>query len=131
MLDFLTGESKEQRATRKQREQKVKQLKNLLGKKRKTFHIALELHQQSMAEKWEYLEVSTKNIKQWNNLNKLGGMGWELVGVATFAEGGGYKEIHTLYVLKRRIYDWTQDLRTQASEIAEIESQIEAMEKQK
>ncbi|GIK39571.1 MAG: hypothetical protein BroJett011_34040 [Chloroflexota bacterium] len=124
MLGFLSGEPKEQREARKQRQQKINQLKSHLEKRHVEYRQAIEAYQQSMAEKWEYLLVTDKDISQWNNLTNLGSVGWELVGISTYAEGYQSKTVYTLFAFKRRAYDIPPEISDQFKDIREIETKL-------
>jgi hypothetical protein len=120
--------SKEEREAQKQRKLKIRQLKAELNKKRRAYGRDVELHQQSHADHWEYLEVTSENRHKWGSLDRLGSMGWELVSASTYAEGFGDRRIQTLFVFKRRICDLTPDLLSRSLEIVELETQIGELE---
>ena len=113
---------------REGRKREIRDLKAKLDRKRRSLASAREFHQQSLAQKWEYLELSNKNTKEWGSLDKIGSMGWELVSATTYAEGYGDMTVFTLYVFKRPIQEPTPELMAQLAEIEEIESQVTELE---
>jgi hypothetical protein len=122
--------SKEEREAQKQRKLKIKQLKAELNRKRHAYERDVELHQQSHADHWEYLEVSSENRREWGNLDRLGSMGWELVSASTYVEGFGDRRVQTLYVFKRKTYDLTPDLLSRSLEIVGLETRLGELEEQ-
>ena len=120
--------SKEEREAAQQRKAEIRELKAELKKKRQACEYDLEMHQQSHAEQWEYLEVSTENSRKWGSLNRLGRMGWELVSASTYMEGIGDFRVQTVYVLKRRVYDLTPDLLLRSLDIKALETRISELE---
>lgn len=129
--------SKEQREREQQRQRERDQLQRRLSQlkadvkiEQRAFQTARETHQQSLAPKWEYMEVSSKDRKKWGSLDLMGSMGWELVSAATYEEGYGSMTVFTLYVFKRPIQDLTADLVGKLSEIAELNQEIAHLEKE-
>jgi septal ring factor EnvC (AmiA/AmiB activator) len=130
MMDFILGGTKEKREAAKQLNNRLKELQGHLERRRAELSRAIEMYKQSVSDTWEYLQVSDKNVKQWKSLNNLGSMGWELVGIATFAEGGEFKTVYTEYVFKRRIPQVPESVFAQFADIAQIESQIRETQSQ-
>jgi len=127
--------SKEQKEARKRREARIQELQNRASKlkrhlkqRQNALGQTIESYRQSVAEKWEYLEVSNKNIKQWGSLDMLGRMGWELVGISTYAEGMGDMTVYTLYVFKRKVPQTPDGLLAEFADIPETESEIQQIE---
>jgi len=135
-VEMFSG--KGQGETRKRRKVRIKELKSHLEKlkhhlKQRQNHYgqAWEAYKQSVAGKWEYLQVSDKDIKKWGDLNRLGVMGWELAGISTFVEDRGFvggPTIYTLYVFKRRIPGIPDALLSEFADIPETESEIKQIE---
>ena len=125
---FLSREQKETRrqlqARIKELESHVQHLKARLKERQDEYNKALEAYKQSVSEKWEYLEVTDKTIKTWDVVNALGLMGWELVGISTFAEGYGAMTVYTKYVFKRRLPPLSVDLLSRFSDIQDLEIEI-------
>src|SRR6266540_697129 len=103
-------QEKEKRDTRKQQETQIKQLRDHIEQlqhhitnRQNAFRNAAASYKDSVSDKWEYLQVSSKNVSQWGSLDNLGRHGWELVGISTFEEGGQFRTVHTIYIFKRRI----------------------------
>jgi hypothetical protein len=122
--------SREEREAQKQRRLELHRLKVELEKKRRAYDYDAEMHQQSQADQWEYLQASSENRRSWGDLNRLGSMGWELVSASTYAEGIGDMRVQTLYVFKRRVYDLTADLLSRSLDIVELETQISELERE-
>jgi len=127
--------SKEEKEARKQHKARTLELKNHLLKlkhhlkqRQGAYAQAIEAYKQSVAEKWEYLEVSSKNVKEWGSLDRLGWMGWELVGASTYAEGEGYMTVYTLYVFKRKLAKIPDGLLAEFADIPERKSEIKQVE---
>ena len=129
---FLSREQKETRrqlqARIKELESHVQHLKARLKERQDEYNKALEAYKQSVSEKWEYLEVGHRQdyrtIKTWDVVNALGLMGWELVGISTFAEGYGAMTVYTKYVFKRRLPPLSDDLLSRFSDIQDLEIEI-------
>ncbi|RYP88081.1 hypothetical protein EKO23_04355 [Nocardioides guangzhouensis] len=55
-------------------------------------------------ERWEYKVADlTKVEKNIDELNRLGGEGWEAVGMVSTWGAGGFKFVHPIALLKRRV----------------------------
>jgi hypothetical protein len=120
--------SREEREAQRQRKLELHRLRAELKKTRRAYNRDVELHQQSHAEHWEYLEVSSENRHEWGGLDRLGSMGWELVSASTYVEGFGDRRVQTVYVFKRKVHDLTPDLLSRSLEIMELETRIGELE---
>jgi hypothetical protein len=126
-------QSREQREARRQRQSRVReleghieQLRGHLERRKGEYNQAVELYKQSLAEKWEYPVVSDKGIKTWGSPNSLGLMGWELVGISTYAEttGPGLATVYTMYAFKRRLPLIPDALHSEFADILDVETEI-------
>jgi hypothetical protein len=93
---------------------------------------AVEAYTHLMTPRWEYLQVSGKEMDVQGSLNNLGSEGWELIGISNFTEkktswGTVEGTIYTMYVFKRRIVDVPEDLLSKFTDIDDIKSQIAAV----
>ena len=93
---------------------------------------AVEAYTHLMTPRWEYLQVSGKEMDVQGALNNLGSEGWELIGISNFTEkktswGTVEGTIYTMYVFKRRIVDVPEDLLSKFTDIDDIKSQIAAV----
>ena len=122
--------SKEEREAQEQRARKIKELQAELARKRRAYRRDVESHQQSHADRWEYLEVTTKDKKQWGSLNRLGQAGWELVSASTYEETefGGDLAVRVLYVFKRKVYDLPDEMIGRSLELGELEMEIKELQ---
>ena len=127
---FLSKEQKETRRQRKAREAELRthlrQRRDHLKERQVSFGLAVESYRQAVSEKWQYLSVSDKNMKDREFLDEIGSMGWELVGVSTYPEERAPHNFvyHTLYAFKRRVPETPRDLLVQFGDIEEIKSEI-------
>lgn len=121
--------SREEQEAQQQRKHKIEQLKSELRTKRSALKRDVESHQRANAEKWEYLQVSDKNVKKSGSLSNLGQAGWELVSASAYSEGPGMGA-YTLYIFKRRLYDLPDKLINNMLELGELEAQINKLERQ-
>jgi hypothetical protein len=123
-----------QSVTRKDKErfnvlqERIKTLQDRSSKRRLALKADFESYKLSIAEKWEYLQVTDKDPKEWSNLDTFGKMGWELVGISTFAEGFEVKTIFTLYVFKRRVPALPESLAAKYSDIAAVDKEIQEIQ---
>ncbi len=91
----------------------------------------LEQYKASQLEKWEYFVIDDVDTEQ---LNRMGMLAWELVGVTTYQTGGSNPAIgtanyysHTRYVFKRKLFPLPPDfLHRLASnyDISKIDAEI-------
>ena len=110
-------------------ERNLNNLKRRFQARQEELGQAIEAYKQEMAGKWEYLQVSDKNIGTWGSLDRLGSMGWELVGIATYTEkvtNWNVVEgtIFTMYVFKRPAPTLPDSLLAKFADIPDIESQM-------
>lgn len=55
-------------------------------------------------DRWEYMVADlTKVEKDISSLNELGASGWEAVGMVTTWGAGGFRFVHPIALLKRRV----------------------------
>ncbi len=128
--------NREDREARKQREEQLQQLQEQQGslqakleRRQMALNQTIEAYKQQVAEKWEYLQVSDKDISTWGNLDRLGYLGWELVGIATFEEGGQFRTIFTTYVFRRPIPRLPEEILAPFADIKQVETQIEDLQR--
>ncbi len=86
----------------------------------------IEQHQIASTPKWEYLQLTSEDLESIGGLAVLGNIGWELVGMSTYSEGGTVLligpqiyRIKALYVFKRPRPPLPEDLQRQLDQIGE------------
>ena len=86
----------------------------------------------SKSNKWEFVQVDTKD-KNWSEkISELGLSGWEMVGITSFTEGmtfgkAGSYVVHFLYAFKRQLLDLSSELLEKRSNISELQKQISSL----
>lgn len=130
-------QEEEQRILRQQQQEHVdqlelqlRQLNQNLENRTRAYDQVVADYKQSVTDKWEYLSVSDKFIDKWKNLDNLGALGWELVGISTYAEGYEVKTIYTQYVLKRKLPRIPEDIIQPFLDIPDLIQQSEVLKSQ-
>lgn len=129
---FLSREDKE---LKKQRQDKIQKLNQKFNKLNAEYQNEMEAYTRSMSPKWEYTQISTKDDKASEKIRNLGRIGWEMVGVTSFTEGGtfggaGSYSLYTLYVFKRQLPKFPQEFTDKYNAIMELRQQIERLNSQ-
>src|SRR6266508_3337981 len=79
----------------------------------------IDKYQESVAPKWEYVQISSDEISALGGLENFGSKGWELVAITSYSEGGGmtisgvgstHYTVKFMYVFKRPIDKIPDDL---------------------
>jgi hypothetical protein len=74
--------------------------------RRITESATLDLGKGGDVDRWEYkIADLTKVEKDIGELNRLGAEGWEAVGMVSTWGAGGFKFVHPIALLKRRVTD--------------------------
>ena len=78
----------------------------------RTIKAEIDRYNESVARKWEYLQISSDDISNLGGLENFGSKGWELVAITSYSEGGGmtisgvgstHYTVKFMYIFKRPI----------------------------
>ena len=111
---------------------RVKLLNQTLQNSIVEYENEVEEYISSKSNKWEFVQVDTKD-KNWSEkISELGLSGWEMVGITSFTEGmtfgkAGSYVVHFLYAFKRQLLDLSSELLEKRSNISELQKQISSL----
>lgn len=115
--------------------EEIERLKRTLQSALAEYQDKVEKYTLSKTTKWEFTQMSTKDKNFEQRIAELGLAGWEMVGVASFTEGGtlgglGSYAIHFQYAFKRQIPDLPSEITEKHITILRLQEQIRNLESQ-
>ncbi len=125
----MFGRGKDKQDPVKQLNSQLKELEQRIAPLQQEFEQRVSEYRQSVAPKWEYLQLKESDVEQNGGLNQLGAAGWELVNIAIVQTGEIAKIFgtHAIYTFKRPVQPLSEDLLEQARELQQLESQRHAL----